>query len=305
MALALNLTIVVGQVIAGFAAHSLGLLADAGHNLTDVVAVCFSLVAVRLTRRQPTPSRSFGWHRSTILAAQANATALLAATAVIGYEAVRRLRNPEPVESIVVVVAAAVGLVVNSIAALVVDDHSHDLNMRSAMVHLIGDAVTSAGVCVAGIVMLVTGGAEWLDPAISLIIGAFIAWQGWKLVRASAEVLLESTPANLDLEELAGAINGVAGVDGVHDLHVWSLSSEVRALSAHLVLSGHPSLEEAQAVAGVVKRTIGGHFNIAHATLELECEHCSDEDDDEACAMPAGEGHHTGHHAGHGAGHHH
>jgi cobalt-zinc-cadmium efflux system protein len=295
IALGLNLAIVVVQVVAGFAAGSLGLLADAGHNAADIAAVALSLVAVRLARRRPTPSRSYGWHRSTILAAQANAAVLLAATALIAFEAVRRLFDTQPVASGVVIVVAAVSLLVNGAAALVVHDHSHDLNMRSAMVHLVADALGSAGVCAAGVVMFVTGSNTWLDPAVSLVISAAIAWQAVKLIRASTDILLESTPSGLDVNALAAAMTAVAGVDSVHDLHVWSLSSEVRALSAHLVLSGHPTLEEAQLVGSEVKVAIGERFEIAHATLELECEHCMDEDDAEACAMPSAEAH-----AGHG-----
>src|SRR4051794_4364217 len=194
--------------------------------MADIAAVGLSLVAVRLARRRPTPARSFGWHRSTILAAQANAAALLAASALIGYESVRRLLDPQPVDSGVVVIVAGIGLLVNGLAALVVHDRSNDLNMRSAMVHLVADAVASAGVCVAGVVMFVTDGNTWLDPAVSLAISVIIGWQAVKLVRASTDILLESTPIGLDLTELADAIAAVAGVDEVHDLHVWSLSSE-------------------------------------------------------------------------------
>ena len=299
IALGLNLAIVVAQVVAGFAAGSLGLLADAGHNLADIAAVALSFVAVRLAKRRPTPSRSFGWHRSTILAAQANAAALLIATAIIAWEAIHRLAHTRAVDSGVVIVVAAVSVIVNAAAALVVHDRSHDLNMRSAMTHLVADAAASGGVCAAGVVMFATGDTAWLDPAVSLVIGLVIAWQAVKLVRASTEILLESTPEGLNLNELADAISAVEGVDGVHDLHVWSLSSEVRALSAHVVLSGHPTLEEAQAVGTEVKHAIGHRFEIVHATLELECEHCTDEDDDEACAMPGIEAHAAVHHHAH------
>src|SRR4051812_43327721 len=301
IALGLNLAIVVAQVVAGVAAGSLGLLADGAHNVADIGAVALSLVAVRLSRRRPTRARSFGWHRSTILAAQGNAAALLAATALISYEAVRRLLHPQPVDGGIVLVVATVSLVINGLAAFVVHDRSNDLNMRSAMLHLASDAVASAGVAITGLVILIVDGAYWLDPAVSLVIGAVICWQAVKLIRAAADILLESTPSSLDLDELADAMVGVTGVDGVHDLHVWSLSSEVRALSAHIVLSGHPTLEEAQAVGLEVKSAIGVRFEIAHATLELECEHCSD-DDDEACAMPSVQTAHVGM-AAHGHGH--
>jgi cobalt-zinc-cadmium efflux system protein len=300
LALVLNLAIVIVQVIAGFAAGSLGLLADAGHNVADLVAVVFALIAVRLVRRPPTPARSFGMHRSTILAAQANAAGLLVATALIVYEAVGRLLHPHTVESGVVVVVALFALLGNGFSAWIVRErHGHDLNMRAVMAHFVADALGSAGVAVAGAVMLITGDTAWLDPAVSLIISALIAWQAWQLLRATADVLLESTPEGLDVDELAAAIAAVAGVDSVHDLHVWSLSSDVRALSAHIVVSGHPTLEEAQAVGVAVKDHIGPRFAIAHATIELECEHCADDRDADACAMPQVEIH-----AGHDLHHH-
>lgn len=155
--------------------------------------------------------------------------------------------------------------------------HAHgagDLNMRSALVHLVGDGVASLAVAAAGAVILLTGGWYWLDPLASLGISVLIGIQGWKLLRATAEVLLEAAPAGLDLGELAAAMTAVAGVETVHDLHVWTLSSDVRALSAHVVLEGHPSLEAAQVVGERVKRSIGAPYRIAHATLELECEAC-------------------------------
>jgi cobalt-zinc-cadmium efflux system protein len=289
-ALGLNVVIVGVQVVAGLAAHSLGLLADAGHNLTDVAAVAASLVAVKLARRPPTESRSFGFYRGTILAAQFNAALILILTVGLAYEAIGRLRNPEPVEGGVVLVVALIAAAANGLAALVLLEGGHghghatpegtaDLNMRSALVHTIGDAAASLGVAAAGAVMLITGALYWLDPLTSLVIGVLIAWQAWQLLRSTTAVLLEGTPEGLDLAALASKMAKVDGVDSVHDLHVWSLSTEVRALSAHLVLSEHPSLEEAQAVGRHVKEVIRTPFAIAHATLELECESCDTDGD--------------------------
>lgn len=299
LALGLNIVIVVIQVVFGLAANSLGLLADAGHNLTDAAAVLASLVAVRLARRRPTSERSFGYHRGTVLAAQANAATILAITVLIVYEGIRRIIHPETVSGGVVVVVAVGAAVANVIAALALrEGHSHghgdheddgeegDLNMRSALLHMAGDALASVGVAIAGAVILLTGRFDRLDPAVSMGIGLLIAYQAWKLMRASADVLLESTPVGLDLNALTSTMATVAGVEQVHDLHVWSLSSEVRALSAHLVLAGHPTLEEAQAVGDAVKCAVTGRFRIAHATLELECETCSDDGD--WCAMDDG-----------------
>jgi cobalt-zinc-cadmium efflux system protein len=285
--LALNVVIVGGQVVAGLVSHSLGLLADAGHNLTDVAAVGLSYLAVRLVRRPPTPTRSFGWHRSTILSAQANAAGILAVSVLIGYEAIRRLVHPHAVHGGVVVAVAAGALVLNLLAAaIVVGGGDGDLNIRSVFLHLAGDAAASAGGLAAGAVIAATGGHECLDPAVSLAIAALIAAQAVQLVRASADILLESSPSGLDVGQLSSSMAGITGVDEVHDLHVWSLSSAVAALSAHLVLSGHPTLEEAQVVGRRVRAALAERYGIAHATLELECETCVLDGGDD-CSMTA------------------
>ena len=287
VALGLNLSLVAGQVAFGLVAHSLGLLSDAGHNLADVAAVVTSLVAVRYARRAATASRSFGYHRGTILAALLNAGGVLAVTVLIVYEAVGRLLHPGHVRAGVVVIVALAACAVNAGAALALRERdSHDLNMHSALLHMVGDALASLGVAGAGVVILVTGRFEWLDPLVSMAIAALIATEAYRLVRQAVDVLLESTPADLDLVRVTAAITAVEGVDAVHDLHVWSLSSEVRALSAHLVLTGHPTLEQAQVVGELVKARIGGPFAISHATLELECEPCPDGTEDR-CAMDA------------------
>jgi cobalt-zinc-cadmium efflux system protein len=248
-------------------------------------------VAVRFARKKPTGQRSFGYHRGTILAAQANAVILLAASAFVIYEAMHRLRNPSPVRGGIVVVVALAATAVNLLAALTLHEpgsghgggnhagHDHgdqaDLNMRSAFLHMMGDAAASLGVAIAGLVIFLTGRFDWLDPAVSIVVAALIGWQAWKLLRATNDVLLESTPSGLDIAALSAAMSEVEGVDDVHDLHVWSLSSEVRALSAHVVLTGDPSLAAAQEVAAAVKQVIGPRFAIAHATLELEGSSCA------------------------------
>jgi cobalt-zinc-cadmium efflux system protein len=279
IALGLNVALVVAQVVFGLVAHSLGLLADAGHNLSDVAAVLVSLVAVRWARRAPTAERSYGYHRGTILAAVANATTILAVTAFIIYEGLRRLSQPEPVRGGVVVAVALGAFAINACAALALRERGSDLNMRSALLHMAGDAIASLGVAVAGLVILLTGRFLWLDPVVSMAIGGLIAVEALQLVRQAAEVLLESTPKDVDLDDLTATMCEVEGVESVHDLHVWSLSSEVRALSAHVVLAGHPSLEEAQVVGERIKQTVGSPFAIAHSTLELECEPCADGED--------------------------
>ena len=280
----LNLAIVAAQTVTGVIAGSLGLLADAGHNLADVGAVALSWWAVRLSRRRPTASRSFGWHRSTVLAAQANAAAILAVTALIVFEAIRRLGDPADVRGGVVIVAALGALAGNSFSVLLLRDSRHDLNMRSAMLHMIGDVAASAGVAVAGFVIFVTGGNFWVDPVVSLAVGLLITREALRLLRATTDVLLEATPAGLDLAVLVDAIAADPSVDDVHDVHAWALSSDVHALSAHVVMNGHPTLEEAQVVGDRLKRLMAEQFRITHATLELECEPCMDDDRD-PCAM--------------------
>lgn len=286
IAIGLNVGIVVAQVVAGVVAGSVGLLADAAHNLTDVLAITVALVAVRLARRPRTAQRSYGYHRATVLAALFNAASILAVSVVVVVEAVQRLADPQPVEGGVVIVVAGLGAVFNGIAALVVFDRSGDLNMRGALLHLISDAATSVAVALCGAVILVTDGWYWLDPAVALVISVVIAWQGWGLARSAVDILLESTPSGLDAATVADRVATIEGVEAVHDLHAWSLSSEVAALSAHVVVAGHPTLEEAQVVGERIKATLAHDFSIAHATIELECEPCADDPDCGADPVP-------------------
>lgn len=296
VATGLNVTIVVLQVVAGLAAGSVGLLADAGHNVVDVGAVLLSLFALRLARKAATPSRSYGYHRAGVLAAAANATAILVVTVVIAVEAVRRLLDSQPVDGAVVVVVALVAAIGNGIAAWVVHEPGGgDLNMRSARLHLISDALVSLGVAAAGAVILAVDGAYWLDPLASLVISLLIAVSGVKILRLATDVLLESAPAGLDLEALTADVLAVPGVLGVHDVHVWSLSDTLSAASGHVLVSGHPSLEEANETGRLVKALLARDWGIGHATLELECETCVPHTD-EFCALPEPATGHVGHH---------
>ena len=270
VALGLNAALVVGQLVFGVVSGSVGLLADAGHNLADTASVVIALIAVRLSRRPPTPLHSYGYHRATILAALANAVALLVVTVIIVFEAASRLANPEPVRAGIVIVVALTATVVNLAAAWVLYEKRVDLNMRSALLHMAADAGASLGVAAAALVILVTGSFLWLDSAVSIAIAVVIGFEGWKLVRSATDVLLEATPADIDLTALRAAMTHVHGVAAVHDLHVWSLSSGIRALSAHMVIEGSPSLEDAEAIGRQVKAAVGEAFTISHSTLELE-----------------------------------
>lgn len=286
ISLALNAGLVIVQIGFGVMARSTGLLADAGHNLADVGALALSLVAVRLTLRPRSPARSFGNHRATILAALANASMIAVVTVLIVIDSVHRLGHPEPVRAGIVVAVASLGLLVNGAATLVLRDRSLDLNMRAAVLHMAGDALASAAVVLAAVALLFVPSASWLDPVSALVVAAIIVYQAVRVFGGSVAILLESTPSDLNLAALTAAMSHVTGVGEVHDLHVWSLSSEMRVLSAHVVLTGHPTLEEAQLVGDQVKAAIAGPFSISHSTLELECERCNDDEHD-PCRMEA------------------
>lgn len=286
MALGVNVALVAGEVIGGIAAHASALLADAGHNLTDVAGLAAAVLAVRWAARPRSDARSFGNHRATILAALFNAGALTLVTASIVALSIDRLVHPEIVHGIPLAAIAGVALVVNLFAALMLREGSNDLNMRAAATHMVADSASAALAVVAGVVVLVVGHrADLADPAASLAVSLLIIVQAVRLVRASVEVLLESTPSDVNLSVLRSTITGVGGITDVHDLHVWSLSSEVRALSAHLVLAGHPTLEEAQALGERVRGQVAAPFGLAHTTFELECERCTDLED--PCEMDA------------------
>lgn len=281
----LNAVVVAVEVVGGWYGRSMALVADAGHNLSDIAALALALLAVRLARRPPTRSKSFGYHRSGVLAAQANAAGVLVVCALIAAGAVARLARPEHVRGGTVLVTALGALVLNTAAMLLLREKGgRDHNMAAAALHMAGDAASSAVVAAVGLVALAGAHWPWLDPAVSLAIAVLIGAQALTMGKKVADVLLEGAPLGTDAGALTTSVISVAGVDEVHDLHIWSLSSEVVLLSAHLVMSGHPSLEEAQAVAGRVRAMLAGDFGIAHATLELECETCGTETAD-VCAM--------------------
>ncbi|MHB1599387.1 MAG: cation diffusion facilitator family transporter [Acidimicrobiales bacterium] len=283
-ALAVNLVIATGEVVGGIVAHSSALFADAGHDVADVGGLALSLAAVRLARRSPTDLRSYGYHRATIVSALANVALVLVVAVLVVADAAGRIGHPGHIDGGLVAAVAGAAAVANGACALLLADGSHDLNLRAGAVHLASDALTSVGVVVVGVVVFVTGRFAVLDPALSLAIALLVALRGWTVGREGLDILLEASPGDVDIDELRTAMSSVPGVTEVHDLHCWSLSSEVRALSAHVVLEGHPSLEQANAVGDDVKACIGEPFGIVHTTLELECERCA-EPDEVTCAI--------------------
>jgi len=288
--LGLNVVLAAAQLVGGLMAHSVGLLSDAGHNVTDVAGVAMALLAVRWASRPRSPSHSFGYGRAPIVAALGNTAVIAVITVAIVVESVARLLHPHAVHGSLVLGVAGAAFVVNGGAALMLRERGGDLNMRAAMLHMAGDALGSLAVLGAGAVLVARPSLEWADPTASIVVAVIIVVEAYRLLRASVDVLLESSPADVDLTELTAVMGRVPGVAEVHDLHVWSLSSDVRALSAHVVLSGHPTLEQAQVVGDRVKSAIGTPFTIAHTTLELECERCTDDEVDPCLMDSVGDG---------------
>jgi cobalt-zinc-cadmium efflux system protein len=284
IAIALNVAVVVAQIVWGVLAHSLGLLADAGHNLADVAGLAIAVIALRYSLRSATMARSFGHHRATILAALANGGLLLAVTGFIAVDAVVRLLHPKPVHGGIVALVALGAAVLNGVGAALVHERRgrSDLNMSAAKLHLVSDAAVSLAVAAAGLAIVLSHGTYWLDPAVSLVVCVAIASQAVRLLHRSADVLLESTPKAIDPEAVLAAVRDVPTVVDVHDLHVWSLSSDIHAMSAHVAVSGHPTLEQAQATGEQIKDMVATEFDIAHATIEMECEACPEPD---PCAL--------------------
>lgn len=270
LSLALNLLITLLQVVGGIIANSLGLLSDAAHNLSDVVALGLSLWAVRLGRRPATPTRTFAYKRAEILVALFNSAVLVAVSVYIIVEAVRRLLDPVPVDGLWVVGFAAAGLVVNSFAALLLRSHGHDLNLRSAFLHLVGDAATSFGVMLSGLVVYLWGW-DYADAIVSIVVSLWIGREAVAIVRRAVNVLMEGTPKTIELAVLERAVLAVPAVKGIHDLHVWSISSSDLALSAHVVVAD-AALSELGAIMAGLKDMLLRDFGIGHATLELETE---------------------------------
>lgn len=274
ISLVANAGFLVAEVAGGLAFHSLALLADAAHMLSDVAGLVIALVAQRLVDRPATARHSYGLQRAEVLGAQANGVTLLVVAGWVVIEAVRRIGEPAHVDGRGLVVVAGLGLLVNvGCAVLLSRAQGRSLNMRGAFVHMAVDAVGSLGTVLAGVAVLVWG-ANGADPVVSIVIAGLVLWSAWGLLRDTTHVLLEGTPRGLRPDEVEAAIADVAGVDAVHHLHVWDLASDTPALSAHLVLAGELSLHEAQAEGERIKAMLAERFGIAHATLELECHPC-------------------------------
>ncbi len=265
--LALVLFYMLVEIVGGWLTNSLALLADAGHMLSDAAALGLSLFALRIARRPPAGRQTYGYHRAEILAALANGAGLVAITIYIFVEAYERLLKPAPVLGGSMMAIAAGGLLVN-LAALRILHGSRDdsLNVRSAWLHVVADAAGSVGAIVAGALIWLLGWM-WIDPVVSVVIGGLILFSSWRLLRVAVGVLMEAAPGHVDVDAVRAAIATVEGVDGVHDLHIWTITTGLEALSAHV------TVDDTSAPAALLTRireTLRNRFGIAHLTIQLE-----------------------------------
>jgi cobalt-zinc-cadmium efflux system protein len=271
LAIVLGLTTayLVAEIVGGLWTGSLALLADAGHMLTDVAGLALALLAIWFAEKPATPERTYGYYRFEILAALTNAVVLIGISLYILYEAYERFKNPPEVESAAMLGIAAIGLIINIVGMFILRAGSKEsLNMKGAYFEVLSDMLTSIGVIIAGIIMLTTGW-YYADPLISAGIGLFILPRTWALLKESVSVLLEGTPTDVNLENLRESLTKIEGVAGIHDLHVWSLTSGVNAMSVHTVLTND---DQHDAVMKRVHDFVTKNFKISHVTVQTECE---------------------------------
>jgi cobalt-zinc-cadmium efflux system protein len=281
-ALLLTGCFVVGETMAGFYANSLALLSDAAHNMSDVLALALSWYALRLQRRPAHESRTFGYHRAGILAAFINATTLVGIALWLIYEASVRLSSPPVVDGQWMSAVAALALVLNaSTAWLVSHGAHHDLNVRSAFLHLLGDVMASLGAVLAGLGIIYTG-ALWLDPLVSILMGVLILWNARSLLSEVVEILLEGKPRDIEMSHVVRDILQLPGVRGLHQVHIWSLTRDFRAFSAHVVVDD-VLVSEGESVITAVEQCLKSRYGIRHVTLQLEARRC---DPDNLYHMP-------------------
>ena len=255
-------------VVAGIRAHSLALLSEAAHNLSDLLALLLSLVAVYLEGRPPSATKTYGYRRAGVLAALVNSASLVLVSFLIFFEAFRRVQHPEHVRAGLMMWVAAAGVAMNGAIALLLWRSGNDVNVRSAVLHEVGDTVSTAAVIFGGWAILWTG-QYWIDSALSFGIGALILWSSFGILRETLNILLEGTPRGMNLDEIERAVRAIAGVSDVHDLHVWSIGSENHALSAHVKISDMQT-SESDAILREINEKLGRSFGIQHTTIQLE-----------------------------------
>jgi cobalt-zinc-cadmium efflux system protein len=277
LSMAITFAFVVAEAITGYLSHSLALVSDAGHNFADALALFFAWYGVWIARKPSTQRHTFGYHRVGILAALVNAVSLVVIALLIFWEAASRLGNPRTVHGTPMIVVALIAIALNTLISLWLrGDAAHDLNVRSAYLHMLGDALSAAAVVVAGIVVAFTR-ISIADSVVSIMIGVLILWSSWGILQESVNVLLESIPKGMDMDSVEQTIAGVPGVLAVHDLHVWTIGSGIIACSCHVTV-GEQSIRSGQDVLRAVNEELEHHFGISHSTIQVEVEGCDPDD---------------------------
>jgi cobalt-zinc-cadmium efflux system protein len=269
-ALIVTSVLLVAEVVGGLLSHSLALLSDAGHMLSDVVAQALSLAALVIAARPADARRTYGWHRVEILAALGNGLTLVVLSLIIVWEGWQRLHSPVPVQTTLMMPIAALGFAANLVGAWLLHG-SHSLNVKGAYLHILGDTLSSLAVVAGGAIMYFAHGMYWLDPALSIVIGLFILYSSYTLIHDAVDVLLEAVPRDVDLAGVTHAIDGMAQVVAVHDLHVWTITSGLHALSAHIVVRKCDT-EQRDRLLNDIKQVLEHRFKITHTTLQVESE---------------------------------
>jgi cobalt-zinc-cadmium efflux system protein len=272
--LSIVLVIMVAEVTGGILSNSLALLSDAGHMLVDALALGLGLFAMRVARRPATATKTFGYHRVEILAALANATILILVSVYIFYEAYQRFLEPPVVKTPLMLTIAIIGLFANLGGVLLLNKASQlSLNIKAAFWHIVGDTISSAGVIIAGVVILFT---KWYtaDAVAAVVTGVIILWGAVRIVGESADVLLEAVPKHIQISQVVDFIKNIYGVNEVHDIHIWTITSNIYALSAHLVIDDQ-MVSKSIDIVRVVRQELAKHYNISHTTLQLECKSCA------------------------------
>jgi cobalt-zinc-cadmium efflux system protein len=264
--ISLNIIYIVIEVFAGIRSNSMALIADAGHNFSDVLVLAFSWIAIALSQRKPTMKFTYGFRRSTILVALFNTLFLIAAIAFIIWETIGRFKHPTEIKSLTVIFTATAGIIINGITAwLFMKNQQYDLNIRSAFIHFIADALVSLGVVVAGIIMAFTG-VVWIDSAVSLIIVAVILYSSYKLLINSVNLALDAVPENIDAGKVREYLRSLPEVSDIHDLHIWALSTTEAALTVHL----ETKKETDVSFIGMIQHELSKRFGIGHSTIQIE-----------------------------------
>ena len=283
ISIAATLAYIVLLIIAGVRAHSLALISEAGHNVSDFLALLLSLAAVYIQARPPTSTKTYGYQRAGVLVAFLNSGALVLLAFWIFYEAFERLQRPQPVGGALMAGVAAAGVVMNGAIAWMLWRSGRDVNLRSAFLHMLGDTLSTAAVIAGGVAILASG-QQWVDPAISIGIGAVVLWSALGIVRETLNILLEGTPRGMELDRIADVLRTIDGVQDVHDLHVWSLGSESHALSCHITIADIPPSASERILRDVKDRLLHS-FHIHHTTIQFEHLVC---DVAHGCVVPVG-----------------